>query len=300
MVSNDAGQIVEPKKYWDLKETVAEGTKTNFIGSEEDAVNTLDCLLSNSIRERMLSDVPLGAFLSGGIDSTTVVAMMQEQSGTPIKTFTIGSSEHGYNEAPFASDIATHLGTDHTELIVEPEQAQDVIPLLPQMYDEPFADSSQIPTYLVSKLARSDVTVALSGDGGDELFGGYNRHFWAPKLWNRMKYVPAPIRAGLSRVGLQISPSGWDKLIACAGPLCPHELKTGLGGERVHKFLTHLGSTSPKHFYQRLVSVQNDPSPYLLAPNGTGLENITRFDTSDFSFQTAMMYLDMATYLPND
>ena len=293
-------QNMTPKKYWNLSKIVTRGTNNYYAGSENEAVNELEHLLSSSIRGRMIADVPIGAFLSGGIDSTTVVALMQEQSRTPIKTFTIGSSEHGYNEAPFASEIAAHIGTDHTELIVEPSQAQEVIPLLPQMYDEPFADSSQIPTYLVSKLARSDVTVALSGDGGDELFGGYNRHFWAPKLWSKMKRVPLPIRAGLSRAGLQISPSGWNKLIAFSGPLCPRELKTGLGGERIHKFLTHLGCTSEKHFYQRLVSIQTNPSSFLIAPTGDGLENITRFNTQGLSFQEGMMYLDMATYLPDD
>jgi asparagine synthase (glutamine-hydrolysing) len=293
-------QNMTPKKYWNLSKIVTCGTNNYYAGSENEAVNELEHLLSSSIRGRMIADVPIGAFLSGGIDSTTVVALMQEQSRTPIKTFTIGSSEHGYNEAPFASEIAAHIGTDHTELIVEPSQAQEVIPLLPQMYDEPFADSSQIPTYLVSKLARSDVTVALSGDGGDELFGGYNRHFWAPKLWSKMKRVPLPIRAGLGRAGLQISPSGWNKLIAFSGPLCPRELKTGLGGERIHKFLTHLGCTSEKHFYQRLVSIQTNPSSFLIAPTGDGLENITRFNTQGLSFQEGMMYLDMATYLPDD
>jgi asparagine synthase (glutamine-hydrolysing) len=299
-VDSNCQQIGEPKKYWDLFEAVIHGQDNIFAGSEEEAVDELELLLGNSVRRRMLSDVPLGAFLSGGIDSTTIVALMQEQSSSPIKTFTIGSTEQGYNESSFAREIATHIGTDHTELIVEPSQAQEVIPLLPQMYDEPFADSSQIPTYLVSKLARNDVTVALSGDGGDELFGGYNRHFWAPRLWNRMKHIPSPVRSGLSKMGLQISPRGWNKLIACCGPLCPSELKTGLGGERVHKFLAHLGSTSPKHLYQRLVSVHNDPVQFLLTSQNSGLENITRFDTRNLSFQSEMMYLDMTTYLPDD
>ncbi|MAI66857.1 MAG: asparagine synthase (glutamine-hydrolyzing) [Phycisphaerae bacterium] len=299
-IDSTGKQIEKPKKYWDLYESVVQGTNNCFTGSQEDAVDALEFLLENSIRGRMLSDVPLGAFLSGGIDSTTVVAMMQEYSSIPVKTFTIGSTERGYNEASFAMEIAKHLGTDHTELIVEPSQAQEVIPLLPKMYDEPFADSSQIPTYLVSKLARSDVTVALSGDGGDELFGGYNRHFWAPKLWNRMKHVPAPMRAGLSKIGLQISPSVWNKFISYCGPLCPDELKTGLGGERVHKFLSHLSSSSQSNLYQRLVSVNSDPASLLLNSANSGLENITRFETSSLSFQLEMMFLDMSTYLPDD
>jgi len=169
------------------------------------------------------------------------------------------------------------------------------------MYDEPFADSSQIPTFLVSELARSEVTVALSGDGGDELFGGYNRHFWAPRLWNRMKWFPPSARSAISKIGVSIPPSSWDFLFSCCSPLLPKELKAGLGGEKTHKFLHNLGSTSQRNFYKKLASVCDKPESLIVEPTTRGLENIERLGTlGQLSFQEYMMFVDMATYLPDD
>lgn len=184
----------QPKHYWSLTDAVQQGLDSPFTGDYTTAVDRTAELISESVQSRLIADVPLGAFLSGGIDSSLVVAAMQRLSATAVKTFSIGFSEAKYNEAPYAAAIAKHLGTDHTEVIVTPQQARDVIPLLPEIYDEPFADSSQIPTFLVSRIAKEQVTVSLSGDGGDELFCGYNRYFHLLNLWQRIDRLPQILR----------------------------------------------------------------------------------------------------------
>ena len=177
------------RRWWSMTDLVTSGIR-NVINDELDAVKALEQRLSDAVKLQSLADVPLGAFLSGGVDSSTIVALMQKQAASPVKTFTVGFEETGFDEAPYARAVAKHLGTDHAELFVRATEAQDVIPQLPSMYDEPFADSSQIPTYLVCRAAREHVTVALSGDAGDELFGGYNRYFWGPRIWSKLSWCP--------------------------------------------------------------------------------------------------------------
>ncbi len=197
-VHASSGRVEEPRRYWSLFAAWTAGLDAPFRGSDAEASERLDALLRDAVAIRMHSDVPLGAFLSGGIDSTTVVAMMQARSARRIRTFTIGFTDPAFDEAPHARAVARHLGTDHTELYVSPEDALAVIPSLPRIHDEPFADSSQVPTFLVSRLARTAVTVSLSGDGGDEAFGGYQRYARTDRLWRALRLVPAGARTLLA------------------------------------------------------------------------------------------------------
>ncbi len=202
----------------------------------------------------MISDVPLGAFLSGGIDSSTIVALMQCQSSRPVRTFSIGFRELDYDEARYAKLVAAHLGTDHTELYLSAEEALGVIPRLPEIYDEPFGDSSQIPMHLVAALARKHVTVVLSGDGGDELFGGYNRYFWGRSIWNRIGQVPRSLRHGVGRMMTVLSPAAWD----CIGKRLPTRLRQPTLGDRIHKLASVIDVDGPDELYRRLIpSIEN-------------------------------------------
>ncbi len=291
----------EPVPYWSAKDAVEAGIEEQFRGSEADALDELDALLRNSVDMRMVSDVPLGVFLSGGIDSSLVTALMQHQNTAPVKTFAIGFAEESHNEAPYASEVARHLGTDHSEMIVTPAEAQAVIPKLPVIYDEPFADSSQIPTYLVSQFARRSVTVSLSGDGGDELFGGYSRYQQAAGIWTHIGRVPALMRAPAAKV-LSVMPQPfWRFASRAAARYTPSDLVSANTPDRLAKLTDMLMADGQESFYRRFVSHWKDPASVVLgaqepATHFTDRQSWAKLD----GFLHSMMYLDTVSYLPDD
>lgn len=291
----------EVKPYWSLRDAAERGLREPFRGSEAEAVAELEARLATSIRGQMLADVPLGAFLSGGIDSSIVAALMQAQSSRPVQTFTIGFHEAGYNEAEHAHAVAAHLGTEHTELYVTPREAMDIIPRLSTLYDEPFADSSQIPTHLVAQLARRHVTVALSGDGGDELFGGYNRYFLAERIWQRIRLLPKPARRLAAAMIRALPPQAWSRVFAAARPLLPKRFAVRLAGDKLHKLAGLLDIGGDAAIYQYLVSFW-PPEEGIVLGVQEPLTVVT--DTGQWfycpDFEHRMMYLDAVTYLPDD
>ncbi len=290
-----------PVAYWSVREAAERGQADPFRGSEAEALDELERLLGVAVGLQMIADVPLGAFLSGGIDSSTIVALMQAQSARPVKTFSIGFWEQSFNEAEHAKAVAVHLGTEHTELYVTPQQALDVIPRLPELYDEPFADSSQVPTFLVSQLAREHVTVSLSGDAGDELFGGYNRYFWAVQIWRKLGRLPAPLRRLMAGAITSVSPAAWDRLFGTLQPILPGRLNQPNPGDKLHKLAGNLTIGRMQQVYPGLVTFWDD-IPALVPGGRQGHSLVDR--PEDWpgleSFQHQMMCLDALTYLPDD
>ncbi|MGH1403902.1 MAG: asparagine synthase (glutamine-hydrolyzing) [Alphaproteobacteria bacterium] len=288
-----AGQDLDTlmEYYWRPKDTL-EKAKQAPINPEHDMVGNLETILSDCIKDRMIADVPLGAFLSGGIDSTTIVSLMQKNSTAPVQTYTIGFEEHGFNEAQHAQEIATHLGTDHHELYLKPQQALDLIPQIPQMYDEPFADASALPTYLVSKFARDSVTVALSGDGGDEMFGGYNRHITGPKAWNfTQNHMPAPLRTPLSNIIQAIPTHIWDKI----------RNNRPQFGNHMHKFAKILTKQSESDVYLSLTSTFQSPKDIIKNGHEETIPLVNpNLQIPDLTFAEDMMYWDVISYLNGD
>jgi asparagine synthase (glutamine-hydrolysing) len=293
----------EPKvwAYWSGAQVAEFGVANPFVGSPDQAVDELESLLRDAVRQQMMADVPLGAFLSGGVDSSTVVALMQAESSRPVKTFTIGFNEEGYNEAVHAKAVARYLGTDHTDLYVTAEQARAVIPLLPTLYDEPFSDSSQIPTFLLSQLARQHVSVSLSGDAGDELFCGYNRYQITANLWRKLFNLPLPLRKLIAKGLTGISPQSWNMVSGALPCFLPRSVRLENVGDKLHKGAGVLASQSADALYLGLVSHWHDPAEVVIGGNEpltlitdkllalNGLDDVQR-----------MMALDMLTYLPDD
>ncbi len=297
VVSHDAdackklGQLkVDHRAWFSFGALIAEST-SNLISNETRAVNELEACLAQAVRAQCISDVPLGVFLSGGVDSAAVTALMQEQSPTPIKTFTVGFDESGFDEAPDARAIAKHLGTVHTEVRITAQMVQGFIRQLPQIYDEPFADSSQIPTHFLCRAARKQVTVALSGDAGDELFGGYNRYFWGPRIWSRIRWLPFPVRKMLGQLLHSTSVSGWNALSRLTN--------VSRLGEKSHKLAARLKvARSAEDFYWSLVTEWSDPADLVIGFDGNRPERI--HSTPKLKGPLSMMYLDTLTYLPDD
>ena len=289
------------ERYWFFPDVVNQGIAHPFEGTPHQAVDALESLLKSAVQQQLMSDVPLGAFLSGGIDSSTVVALMQSLSSRPVKTFTIGFNEKGYNEAEHAKAVAAHLGTDHTELYVTARQAQDVVPQLPHLYCEPFSDSSQIPTFLVSQLARQQVTVSLSGDAGDELFCGYTRYTLANQLRRQISAIPTPLRHMVASGATKLSPAAWNRLLTPIQAVLPSALRYANLGDKLHKGAGVLAANSPEQLYLGLVSHWDDPASVVIGGSEppTWLRGkALRFDgINDIE---RMMALDAVTYLPDD
>ena len=294
-----AETTLEPQPYWSVID-VARVQPDHRTGIE--AVDGLEEVLDLAVGNQMVADVPIGAFLSGGIDSSSMVASMQRQSSTPIRTFTIGFGESGYDESNYAAEVASALGTDHTELVVSPEDAMRVIPELPTIYDEPFADSSQIPTYLVSKMAREHVTVALSGDGGDELFGGYDRYQQVDRLERLRGSLPSSSRRALGSLIQRLPVEVWDRL---GSGLARFVLPPGLKhrtGHRMHKVGSLLAVDRGSDLYASLMSVENQGDSLVLGAESdqlgfVGIPDAEQWDVSPFE---RAMLIDTLTYLPGD
>jgi len=298
---DEASSLPEPVSYWSVSTAAERGVRQPFEGSVEGARAALDARLRDAVRRRLVADVPLGAFLSGGVDSSTVVALMQAQSSTPVRTFSIGFHEDDYNEADHARAVARHLGTEHTELFVAPKDVLAVIPRLSEIYDEPFADSSQIPTFLVSRLARQSVKVSLSGDAGDELFGGYMRYLMCEKLWRHAGWLPQPLRELAAACLSAFKPEQWTRAVIALNPVLPRCLHTTLPGDKLHKLAEVLAAASADEMYEQLIShwKRVDNVVISTAEPERHFSAATRAMTLG-SLTSRMMYWDLVTYLPDD
>ena len=293
------------QRWWSLAGSVEAGMREP-LADEAEVLGLLEQQLTEAVSLQSLADVPLGAFLSGGVDSSTIVALMQRQSSRPVKTFTIGFDEAGFDESPHAQAVARHLGTEHHEMRISAQMAQDLIPRLPWMYDEPFADSSQIPTHLVCRAARQHVTVALSGDAGDELLGGYNRYFWGPNIWNKVAWLPLPVRQAMGKLLTSIPVGAWDTM---AKPLGATSGLDGVSrlGDKLHKLGGRMQTVrSMDDLYRSLVSEWEDPARLVRGADGGPVHEPASLLDAPLPLlgmdeaPLRMMYRDTTTYLSDD
>lgn len=285
-------------RWWSAIDVARAARRRGFDGDLADATDALDAALSTAVRDRLVADVPLGAFLSGGIDSSAVVALMQEVGGGRARTFSIGFTDPAYDESPHARAIARHLGTEHTELVVTPEVAWSVIPELPAMWDEPFADSSQIPTYLVSKLAREHVTVSLSGDGGDEVFGGYNRHVWGPRLWRRLRRLPRRLRGAGASALAPLASARFAPLLDASVARLPRRAQVRLPSDKLQKILSVLPARSERDLFEILTSHWPDAEAVAGYDGPAPLSHWP--DAPELSYAERLMLADVVNVLPDD
>lgn len=287
--------------YWSSRGVIERGRRQPFEGDAAQAVSALESLLRDAIAGQMIADVPLGAFLSGGIDSSTVVALMQAQSSRPVRTFSIGFDDPVYDEAQHAKSVAKHLGTDHTEIYVTSQDALNVIPRLPDLYSEPFADSSQIPTFLVSQIARKHVVVSLSGDAGDELFCGYNRYLMGDQLWRRLQKMPSGLRQFIASTATRFSPQTWNTVLKPLQNVLPVRHRVANWGDKIHKGAAVVGSRSSVQLYRGLVSHWERPDSVVLhsIEPDTVLTD-PAYQALEIADVERMMALDLVTYLPDD
>jgi asparagine synthase (glutamine-hydrolysing) len=300
-IESASAELPTPVTYWSVQEEFARAKRDPFRGTPTEAVDETERLLTEAIRLRMEhADVPVGAFLSGGIDSTAVVALMQHQAQRQVRTYTIGFREQDYDETAHAEAVARELGTLHRTLVVTPDDALALVPKLVEVFDEPFADISQIPTLLVSRLAREEVTVALSGDGGDEVFGGYNRYVWGGRLYPMSTRMPRPLRHALSAGLTAVSPSQWDRTFRATSRVLPRRLRYRLPGEKLHKIGALLRQEGPSDFYRSLISAWQRPGTLEPRTAAKGTFEAMMDSSEPTSYVDRMMLTDLLTYLPDN
>ncbi len=291
-----AGESPRISRYWQVEDAVRRGIPKRGLCTESESMRSIEAAIEESVRCRMVADVPLGMFLSGGIDSSTVAALMQKNSNQPVKTFSVGFHEREFDEATHAAGIAKHLGTDHTQFYVSADESLEVIPLLADIYDEPFADSSQIPTYLLSKLTREHVTVALSGDGGDEVFAGYNRYYFAASLFEKINRLPPSVQRQLRRFIHTLSPAQWNRLVR----LLPHRLSLPQAGDKLYK-LAQILPVDRSQLYRQLTSHWQNPAELVInAVEQDDTVDKQLFPDNIGTLAEQMQFLDTINYLPND